>query len=146
MFTRTLATVALAAAIVAPSAMAEKFLVNVDETVTLKLNAPADSIVIGNATVVDVAVHDPLTLLVTGKTFGSTNLMVLDKNGRHVYNNTVAVKSGDNDQLTIIRGGGSFTYSCVDKCRATPMVGDDPGHFGQVMATVDGKNAAARGQ
>jgi Flp pilus assembly secretin CpaC len=140
---------ALAAGIVlAPMAQAEPFKVFVDQTVTLKLTAPADSIVIGNATVADVAVHDPLTLLVTGKAFGSTNLMVLDRNGRTIYSNMLAVGNNDDNELTIIRGasGAANTYSCIDKCYATAKVGDEAAHFNSVMTTVNGKAAAAKGQ
>ena len=49
----------------APAAAADPFKVKVDETVTLKLNQPANSVVVGNATVADVTVHDARTLLVT---------------------------------------------------------------------------------
>ncbi len=65
----------------APAAMADPFKVKVDQTVTLKLNQAANSVVVGNATVADVTVHDARTLLVTGKAFGSTNLTVLDRAG-----------------------------------------------------------------
>jgi Flp pilus assembly secretin CpaC len=132
----------------APVAQAEAFKVFVDQTVTLKLAAPANSVVIGNATVADVAVHDPMTLLVTGKAFGSTNLLVLDRNGRTIYSNTLAVGNNDDNELTIIRGasGGANTYSCIDKCYATAKVGDEATHFTSVMTTVNGKAAAAKGQ
>ena len=40
----------------------------------------------------------------------------------------------------------TYSYSCVDKCRATPMVGDAPSHFQDVMTTVTGKQQTAKGQ
>lgn len=129
----------------APAAAADPFKVKVDETITLKLNQPANSVVIGNATVADVAVHDPRTLLVTGKAFGSTNLTVLDRAGNTIYTSQLLVGGEEADGLTIVRGGGTYSYSCVDKCRATPMVGDAPNHFSEVMATVQGKQATAKG-
>ena len=134
--------------VLAPLAQAEAFKVYVDQTVTLKLSAPANSVVIGNASVADVAVHDPMTLLVTGKAFGSTNLLVLDRSGRTIYSTMLAVANGDTSELTIIRGasGGANTYSCIDKCYATAKVGDEQAHFSSVMATVTGKAAAAKGQ
>lgn len=129
----------------APAAMADSFKVGVDQTVTLKLSAPANSVVIGNATVADVSVYDANTLLVTGKAFGSTNLVVLDRAGRTIYENTLAVGGEDATGITIVRAGGTYSYSCVDKCRATPMVGDAPAHFSEIMATVTGKASTARG-
>lgn len=129
----------------APVALADPFQVRVDQTVPLKLTAPANSVVIGNATVADVSVHDANTLLITGKAFGSTNITVLDRAGNTIYANQLVVGGEDATGLTIVRGGGTYSYSCVDKCRATPMVGDAPGHFSDVMTTVTGKAATASG-
>ncbi|MBP9235775.1 MAG: pilus assembly protein N-terminal domain-containing protein, partial [Hyphomonadaceae bacterium] len=117
----------------APAAAADPFKVKVDETVTLKLNQPANSVVVGNATVADVTVHDARTLLVTGKAFGSTNLTVLDRSGNTIYSSQLTVGGEDDAGLTIVRSGATYSYSCVDKCRATPMVGDAPSHFQDVM-------------
>lgn len=138
------AAVAFALA-VAPAAAADPFSVKVDQTVTLKLNAPANSVVIGNATVADVAVHDARTLLVTGKAFGTTNLTVLDRAGNTIYTNQLIVGGEEDTGLTVIRGTGTYSYSCVDKCRPTPMVGDAMQHFSDVMGTVTAKAATAKG-
>lgn len=130
---------------IAPAAAADPFMVKVDQTVTLRLGSPANSVVIGNATVADVTVHDARTLLVTGKAFGSTNLTVLDRDGNTIYSNQLVVGGEESTSLTVIRGTGTYSYSCVDKCRATPMVGDAPQHFSDVMNTVTGKVATAKG-
>ena len=56
-----------------------------DQTVSLALNQhPAASVALGNATVADVTVSDAHTLLITGKAFGTTNLLVLDRNGQTI--------------------------------------------------------------
>ena len=128
-----------------PAALADPFKVKVDETVTLKLNQAANSVVVGNATVADVAVHDARTLLVTGKAFGTTNLTVLDRAGNTIYTSQLMVGGEDDNGLTIVRSGATYSYSCVDKCRPTPMVGDAPGHFQDVMATVTAKQSSAKG-
>ena len=130
----------------APAALADPFTVRVDQTVTLKLATPANSVVIGNASLADVAVYDAQTLLVTGKAFGSTNLTVLDRSGNTIYSNQLTVGGEDPNGLTIVRGTGTYSYSCLEKCRPTPMVGDAPGHFSDVMGTLSGKAAAAKGQ
>jgi len=129
----------------APAAAADPFNVKVDQTVTLKLSQPANSVVVGNATVADVAVHDPRTLLVTGKAFGSTNLTVLDRAGNTIYSSALNVGGEEDNGLTIVRSGATYSYSCMDKCRATPMVGDAPNHFQDVMSTVTAKAQTAKG-
>jgi len=142
---KLLAALALSLAL-APAAAADPFTVKVDQTVTLKVAGAANSVVIGNATVADVSVHDARTLLITGKAFGSTNLTVLDRGGNTIYTNQIVVGGETEDGLTIVRGQGTYSYSCVDKCRATPMVGDAPDHFTGVMSTVTGKAATAKGE
>lgn len=129
----------------APVAAADPFKVRVDETVTLKLGSSANSVVVGNATVADVAVHDPRTLLVTGKSFGSTNITVLDRAGNKIYENQLVVGGEIDTNMTIVRAGDTYSYSCVDKCRGTPMVGDAQEHFQQVMGTVIAKGQTAKG-
>jgi hypothetical protein len=138
------AAMALALA-AAPAALADTFTVKVDQTVAVKLASPANSVVVGNATVADVAVHDASTLLITGKAFGSTNVLVLDRNGKAIWQTDLAVAGGSDNALTIVRGGATNTYSCTDKCRGTPTAGDDPGFFNNVMQTVTGKDSAAKG-
>jgi hypothetical protein len=140
-----LAAIGLALAL-APAALADPFKVGVDQTVTLKLARPANSVVVGNATVADVSVHDSNTLLITGKAFGSTNLIVLDRGGNKIYENMLDVGGEAPHTLTIVRGAGTYTYACSEKCRATPMVGDAQAHFEEVMSTVTGKAATAKGQ
>ncbi|RYG31441.1 MAG: hypothetical protein EON93_12985 [Burkholderiales bacterium] len=139
------AAIAVCLALAPAAAAADPFKVRVDETVPLKLNQPANSVVVGNATVADVAVHDARTLLITGKAFGQTNLTVLDRSGNTIFTSQLVVGGEDEAGLTIIRSGATYSYSCVDKCRATPMVGDAPAHFSDVMSTVSGKQATAKG-
>jgi Flp pilus assembly secretin CpaC len=145
MTTKFFAALALALAL-APAALADPFSVKVDQTVTLKIAGAANSVIIGNATVADVSVHDARTLLVTGKAFGTTNLTILDRGGNTIYTNQIVVGGENEDGLTIIRGQGAYSYSCVDKCRATPMVGDAPEHFSSTMSTITGKNRTAKGE
>lgn len=143
------AAMALALA-AAPATLADTpttapFSVKIDQTVAVKLASPANSVVLGNATVADVAVHDASTLLITGKAFGSTNVLVLDRSGKAIWQTELAVYGGSDTAMTIVRNGQTNTYSCTDKCRSTPVAGDDPAYFQNVMTTVTGKEQAAKG-
>jgi hypothetical protein len=141
-----LLAVVLGAALFSSPAFAEPFKVQVDQTITLKLSKPADSVAVGNASIADVVVHDPTTLLVTGRAYGATNLVVLDRGGRQIYANQIAVGGAGSGELTIVRGGGTYTYSCVDKCRSTPTVGDVADHFDEVMSSANSKAVAGKGE
>ena len=73
-------------------------------------------------------------------------MRILDRGGNTIYTNQIVVGGENADGLTIIRGQGAYSYSCVDKCRATPMVGDAPEHFSSTMSTITGKNRTAKGE
>lgn len=146
MFVRRLVLAAAAFAAVAPAALArEPFKVAIDQTVPLVLSQPAGSVALGNATVAEVTVNDSNTLLITGKSFGTTNLLVLDRHGETILSTPIVVASDNIGQLTIYRGVGANTYSCVEKCRPAPLAGDAPDFFGNTMGTVQAKAATASG-
>lgn len=146
MFVRSLILAAAAFAAAAPAALArEPFKVAIDQTVPLILAQPAGSVALGNATVAEVTVNDSNTLLITGKSFGTTNLLVLDRRGETILSTPIVVASDNIGQLTIYRGAGTNTYSCVEKCRPAPIAGDAPDFFGNAMGTVQAKAATATG-
>jgi hypothetical protein len=124
---------------------AEPFKVTLDQTVSLSLARPAASVALGNATVADVTVSDASTLLITGKAFGTTNLLVLDRNGATILQTQLVVSADSVGQLTIYRGSGTNTYSCVEKCRPAPVVGDAADFYSNTMGTIQSKAATAAG-
>ncbi len=90
----------------------------INETQLLHLRRPAGSLIVGNPDIVTVAVHDDHTLLLTGLSFGSTNLIVLDSVGRTVHESRISVSEHTkSDTLTIARTGGTETLNCNTRCR-----------------------------
>ena len=47
----------------------------------LKLDQPVSKVIVGNADVADATVADSRTIVLTGKAFGTTNLVLLDADG-----------------------------------------------------------------
>jgi hypothetical protein len=72
-------------------------------------------------------------------------VLVLDRNSKAIWQVELVVSGGSDTSLTIVRAGNTNTYSCTDKCRGTPSSGDDPAFFNNVMQTVTGKDATAKG-
>ncbi len=130
----------------APAALAGgPFEVSVDQTSPLRLHGTAQSVIVGNAAIVDVTVHDAHTLLVTGKSFGSTNLVVLDHAGQTIYSSMIMVDDTTPDRLTITTAKGTNSYSCVSKCRSTIQVGDAPDYLNATLAAAQAASGAAKG-
>jgi len=102
----------------ATPAKESKIEVYIDQTQLLHLGKPMGSIIVGNPDVATVAVHDNHTLLLTGLTFGATNLIVLDSVGRPIHKSQLLVSERNGTgTLTVARGEKTDTYACSDKCR-----------------------------
>jgi Flp pilus assembly secretin CpaC len=118
---------------VAGTAAAHQLSVEASKTVPVRLAGSAASIVIGNKNVADVAVHSDNLIFVTGKSYGTTNLIVVDRGGREIYNGEIVVTSNSSNLVVVNRAGQHFSYDCTPVCRGAVNLGDDPKHFDTLM-------------
>ncbi|MFN0265270.1 pilus assembly protein N-terminal domain-containing protein [Tepidamorphus sp. 3E244] len=142
------AVVACAALLLATQARAERLVVGVDRAMLVRVDVPVDTIVIGNPVIADASVYDQTTLIITGKAFGETNLIVLDSLGKIVHEADVAVSTPRNT-VTMHKGAARLTYTCAPACERTLRAGDAVDEFtnlqGQVSTTLDmGKGQASQ--
>lgn len=128
---KTLA-LALVTALAAGTAAAGKLSVEANTTIPVRLNGAAASVVLGNKNIADVAVHDEHLIFVTGKTYGTTNLLVFNKAGQQIYAAELAVSSKTANQVTVNRSGQNFTYNCAPNCRDVLAPGDEDTYFEKV--------------
>lgn len=99
--------------------------VEVDYARIVKIPAGANTLVIGNPAVADVTMLRANQLMViTGKNFGTTNLIVLDKSGAQVGESIVTVVPAM-DKLVVQRGPHRESYSCAPDCSRAIDLGDD---------------------
>lgn len=128
-------TLFAAAAIAMTPAQAETITVNVDDAQTLKLPDKVATIIIGNPLIVDATLQNGGILVVTGKSFGSTNMMALDRAGKTVMNTTVQVTGPKTSTLVVVyMGVNRESYSCTPECSPRITLGDDPKFFGDTMS------------
>ena len=74
-------------------------------------------------------------LVITGKSFGSTNMMALDRAGKTVMNTTVQVTGPKASTLVVVyKGVNRESYSCTPECLPRITLGDDPKFFGDAMS------------
>lgn len=92
----------------------------------VRLPAPASAVIIADPSIADVSVHSSNTLLVIGRGYGETNLIVLDELGNTMMNADIVVGgSRSNGQVRLLKvGEGRQTYSCRPDCNPAPMLGD----------------------
>lgn len=105
--------------------------VNFDQATLIKLDRPAAEVVVGNPSIADVSVQSGKVLVVTGKSFGETNLIVIDADGKVVTSRRLIVQEARAGLVTVYRGGadGKVTLSCAPYCTPPLVIGDDVTHF-----------------
>lgn len=85
----------------------------------VKLARPADTIVIGNPAIADASVQDASTIVLTGKGFGVTNLVVLDADGNPIVDEQVVVSRDTPYSVRVYRRASVQTLSCTPMCESS---------------------------
>jgi hypothetical protein len=96
----------------------------------MKLPERVATIVIGNPLVADAALQSGGVLVITGKGFGATNLLALDRSGRVVMDKTIQVLGPSSSDIVVVyRGTERESYSCTPDCERRITLGDSPTYF-----------------
>jgi Flp pilus assembly secretin CpaC len=109
--------------------------VHVNMARILRISAPAATVIIGNPSVADVTIQDPQTLVLTGKSFGDTNLIVLDAQGNPIADTIMRVIADQGDLVTVYLGSKRTSVACSPTCQPVIMLGDDA-DYAQQSATA----------
>lgn len=117
------------------------FVVKYDQSQLLELSRPAAEIIVGNPIIADVTVQTGNLLIVTGKTFGMTNLIILDAERKKIAEHRIIVSRDDVRALNLWRSTKRQSYVCVagEPCNPSLVVGDDPAYFQSVQAAAKSK-------
>ena len=99
--------------------------VQLNKTEILHLPAAAGAVIIGNPDIADVTIHAADTLLVVGKGYGETNLIIMDKQGNTIMNSDIQVITPQSkNQVRIFNANSRMTYNCGPSCNPSPTLGD----------------------
>lgn len=134
-----------AAATGATPASAAIFTVNVDQAQIMKLPDKVATIVIGNPLIADASLQAGGILVVTGKGYGSTNLLALDRAGKVVMDTTVQVVGAPGSSLVVVyKGVARESYSCTPECAPRITLGDDSKFFAETMSQSGARTGQAQ--
>ncbi|WP_425373512.1 pilus assembly protein N-terminal domain-containing protein [Phyllobacterium leguminum] len=89
----------------------------------LRLARPADTVVIGNPEIADAVVQDSKTVVLTGKGFGVTNIVVMDAEGRAILDDRVVVSRDDTKTTRVYRRADVQMLSCTPFCENAHQAG-----------------------
>jgi len=140
-----IAACGLATCMLASAAMAQQIVLEANKSQPLRIAGDASSVVIGNPRVADVAVHSQNLIFLTGKTFGTTNLIIFNEAGEQLYSGDIVVTADTANLVTVNRAGATNTYDCAPACRSVLAIGDEQVYFDQVITQNEDIQALANG-
>lgn len=116
----------------AQQAKANDLIVRYDQSQILRLPRPVSELIIGNPSIADVAIQGADILVITGKTFGVTNVIALDKDRNVIQDQRVIVQRDEQRLVNLHKGAMRQSYTCSPNCQPTITIGDDPAYFEQI--------------
>lgn len=135
---------AIAAGAATHAAAQEPLFVTVDQARVMQISRPAETVIVGNPAIADAVIRDSQTLVITGRSYGTTNLIVLDAEGQPIADELLTVQSADDYLVTMYVGQRRATYSCTPACQPTVAVGDDLDLFQTRVGQVQDASSLSR--
>ena len=142
----TLRSLAIGLVLLPAAAVAETadtIAVNVDQAKLIKLPDHISAVVVGNPLIADVTMQPGGMIVVTGKGYGATNVIAMDRGGKVVVDRIIQVEGPTDQVLTIYRGVNRESYSCMPICQRRVTLGDSEGYFKSTMEQAGALNTQA---
>jgi Flp pilus assembly secretin CpaC len=124
--------------------------VNVDQAKLVRLPGRVSTIVVGNPLIADVTLQNGGVIVVTGKGYGATNFIAMDRSGEVLVDRVIQVEGPTDQVVTIYRGVDRESYSCMPICQRRVTLGDGDTYFksaidqaGSLSSQASGSGAAA---
>lgn len=120
-------------------------IVNVDQAKLLKLPERTATRLIGNPMIADASVQPGGVAVITAKSYGTTNLVALDRAGNTLMDQALQVASPADRVVVVYRGVDKESYSCAVYCERRLTVGDSPASLTANLQVLGAYNAQAQG-
>ena len=128
----------------APAIAASDMVVMQDQAKMLSLTGEAATVVVGNPSIADVSVQGT-NVFVHGRSYGTTNVIVLDGEGNQLAMLDVTVMKARGHGINVFRAGAKYSYACAPTCESTPEPGDQKDYFSDTMGHIKVKSDNATG-
>jgi Flp pilus assembly secretin CpaC len=122
----------------------EPVVVHLDQAQLLNLPERTATLVIGNPLIADAVVQGTV-LVVTGKSYGLTNIVVLDRGGASLGEFPIQVVGPSENVVVVYRGVERESYSCAVKCERRITLGDSTAYFTQSLTAFTAYSAQSSG-
>src|SRR3954447_2608366 len=120
-------------------------MVSVDQAKLVRLPSGVATIVVGNPLIADVTLQNGGVVVVTGKGYGATNFIAMDRSGGVLVDRLIQVEGPTDELVTVYRGIERETYSCMPICQRRMTLGDADHYFKSVLDQAGTLNSQASG-
>ena len=124
---------------------AETISLRLDQARISRLPERVSTIVIGNPLIADVSLQQCGLMVLTGKGYGSTNLIALDRNGDVLSEQSIQVREANDGVVTVYRGPERASYSCTPRCEERITLGDSNTYFNNAINQAGSRASRAAG-
>lgn len=118
--------------------------VKADQATLVALEGDPATVVIGNALFADITLKKGM-IFIHGRQFGTTNVIVLDKDNTKLAEFELHVVRGGSHNLTIYKAGSAYSHVCAPVCEKALQVGDAADHFDSVNSAMSTKLGLSMG-
>jgi Flp pilus assembly secretin CpaC len=119
----------------------DTIVVHLDEARVIKLPDRASTVVVGNPLIADLSVQPGGLAVLTGKSYGATNFLIIDKSGAVLTEHSVEVQGPTDKIVVVYRGINRATYSCTPECAARVTLADQTEFFTDTITRMSARNA-----
>jgi hypothetical protein len=116
--------------VAATAAQADSTVIHINQSRRILLRGAAANIIVGDPSVADVTVIDAHSVILLGKGYGATDVLVTDRAGRTLLDDHVMVAAPEGGVVTVHRGVNTAEYSCSPRCQALSPPKDNGGGGG----------------
>ena len=95
--------------------------------------------------IADVSVQSGNLLVVTGKSFGITNIIALDAERNVIHDQRVLVKRDEGKVVNLVRGTERQSYNCTPQCNPSITIGDEQKYFEAIRNASQNKKEFSEG-
>lgn len=119
--------------------------VNVDQAKLVRLPSRVTTIVVGNPLIADVTLQTGGLIVVTGKGYGATNFIAMDRGGEILVDRVIQVEGPTDRLVTVYRGVERESYSCMPICQRRVTLGDSETYFKSTIEQAGSLSGQASG-
>lgn len=117
--------------------------VTVDRAKIIRLPDGAQTVIIGNPAIADLSIQKSGVVVLTGKSYGATNLIALDRAGNMLAESNVTVDAPSDAVVMVQRGLERQSYSCNPACLPSIALGDGNTFFSENKSQAEQHNQLA---